>query len=60
MGTSTLNIRRATPEDAEALVRIHGDMGAYYAQLAPELFHDPDLTDYAPVKRRGNGRVVTF
>jgi GNAT superfamily N-acetyltransferase len=39
-------VRRATPDDAEALVRIHADMGAYYAQLAPELFHNPDLEGF--------------
>jgi GNAT superfamily N-acetyltransferase len=42
-------VRRATPADADALVRIHADMGAYYAELAPELFHNPDLEGFALV-----------
>jgi hypothetical protein len=41
-----MKIRRTTPDDAEALVRIHADMGAYYAELAPELFHNPDLQGF--------------
>jgi GNAT superfamily N-acetyltransferase len=39
-------VRTARPSDAAALVRIHGDMGAYYAELAPELFHNPDLRGF--------------
>jgi GNAT superfamily N-acetyltransferase len=42
-------VRRTTRADAEALVRIHADMGEHYAELAPERFHRPDLEDYAPV-----------
>ncbi len=41
-----IEIRRARKSDAAALVRIHADMGAYYAELAPELFHDPDLQGF--------------
>jgi GNAT superfamily N-acetyltransferase len=40
-------VRPTTPADAEALVRIHGDMGDHYAALAPALFHRPDLDGYA-------------
>jgi len=41
-----IEVRRARKSDAAALVRIHADMGAYYAELAPELFHDPDLQGF--------------
>ncbi len=41
-----IEVRRARRSDAAALVRIHADMGAYYAELAPELFHDPDLQGF--------------
>ena len=41
-----IEVRRARKSDAPALVRIHADMGAYYAELAPELFHDPDLQGF--------------
>jgi hypothetical protein len=41
-------IRRTTPDDADALVRIHGDMGEHYAALAPDRFRRPDLDGYAP------------
>ena len=44
-----MNIRRARPGDAEALVRIHADMGEHYAALTPELFHRPDLSGFAEV-----------
>ena len=47
-----MNIRRATPDDADALVRIHGDMGDHYAELDPALFQRPALEDYAPVLAR--------
>jgi GNAT superfamily N-acetyltransferase len=39
-------VRRARKSDAAALARIHADMGAYYAELAPELFHAPDLEGF--------------
>jgi GNAT superfamily N-acetyltransferase len=42
-------IRRTTRDDADALVRIHADMGEHYAALAPALFHAPELDGYAPV-----------
>jgi GNAT superfamily N-acetyltransferase len=42
-------VRRARPGDAEALVRIHRDMGEHYADLTPELFRRPDLTGFAEV-----------
>jgi hypothetical protein len=41
-----MNIRRARPADAGALVRIHADMGEHYADLAPELFQRPDLSGF--------------
>ena len=41
-----IEVRRARKSDAAALVRIHADMGAYYAEVAPELFHDPDLQGF--------------
>ena len=41
-----IEVRRARKSDAPALVRIHADMGAYYAEVAPELFHDPDLQGF--------------
>jgi GNAT superfamily N-acetyltransferase len=44
-----VKIRRAVPGDAEALVGIHADMGAHYADLTPELFDRPDLSGYAEV-----------
>jgi GNAT superfamily N-acetyltransferase len=44
-----IEVRRARVEDAEALVRIHGDMGDHYAALAPELFHPPALEGFAAV-----------
>ncbi|MDA0164701.1 GNAT family N-acetyltransferase [Solirubrobacter ginsenosidimutans] len=47
-----IDIRRATPEDAEALVRIHADASAYYAELEPALFQTPDLTGYAELVER--------
>jgi GNAT superfamily N-acetyltransferase len=34
-------VRRARPGDADALARIHRDMGDYYVALAPERFHRP-------------------
>jgi GNAT superfamily N-acetyltransferase len=47
-----VNVRRATRDDAAALVRIHADMGAHYAELAPELFHNPDLEGFELVLAR--------
>jgi GNAT superfamily N-acetyltransferase len=47
-----IEVRRATPEDAEALVRIHGDASAYYAELEPALFQAPDLGGYAELVAR--------
>jgi len=44
-----MKIRRTTPDDAEALVRIHGDMGEHYADLAPERFHRPELDGFAAI-----------
>jgi GNAT superfamily N-acetyltransferase len=44
-----MTIRRARPDDAQALVRIHADMGDHYAELDPELFHRPDLSGFAEV-----------
>ena len=41
-----IEVRRARRSDAAALVRIHADMGAYYAELAPGLFHNPDLRGF--------------
>ena len=47
-----MNIRRATRADAEALVRIHADASAYYAELEPALFQAPDLDGYAELVAR--------
>src|SRR3954463_6959301 len=43
----TWTVRPARPGDEPALVRIHDDMGAYYAELAPDHFHRPRLDRYA-------------
>jgi GNAT superfamily N-acetyltransferase len=40
-------VRDARPGDGVALARIHGQMAAYYAALAPEHFHVPDLDGFA-------------
>jgi GNAT superfamily N-acetyltransferase len=40
-------VRDARPGDGEALVRLHEDMAAYYADLAPQHFHAPDLDGLA-------------
>src|SRR4051812_17675764 len=42
-------IRRARPDDAEALARIHADMAAHYAELDPERFRRPALDGYPEV-----------
>jgi GNAT superfamily N-acetyltransferase len=42
-------IRRARPGDGEALARIHADMAAHYAELAPDRFRRPELAGYAAV-----------
>ena len=47
-----IEIRRATAEDAEALVRIHAEASAYYAELEPALFQAPDLAGYAALVAR--------
>lgn len=47
-----IEVRRATPRDAEALVRIHADASAYYAELEPALFQAPDLDGYAELVER--------
>ena len=47
-----ITVRRATADDADALVRIHGDMGDHYAELDRELFQGPELENYAPVLAR--------
>ena len=47
-----MRIRRARPDDADALVRIHGDMGDHYAELNGELFHRPDLEGFDAVLRQ--------
>jgi GNAT superfamily N-acetyltransferase len=47
-----IEVRRAAPADAEALVRIHGDASAYYAELEPALFQAPDLEGYAEILQR--------
>jgi GNAT superfamily N-acetyltransferase len=45
-------VRRATPADADALVRIHADVSAYYTELEPALFQAPDLEGYAALVER--------
>ena len=42
-----IEVRRATPADAEAIVRLHAEASAYYAELEPALFQAPDLEGYA-------------
>jgi GNAT superfamily N-acetyltransferase len=42
-----ITVRDARPGDGAALARIHGEMAAYYAALAPEHFHLPDLATFA-------------
>jgi len=46
---SKLIIREAQQGDGVARVRIHGDMGAYYADLAPDHFQMPELDGLADV-----------
>ena len=41
-----MNVRRARVEDAAALARIHSDMAAHYADLAPERFRRPDVSGF--------------
>src|SRR3954451_19459035 len=40
-------VRPARVGDEAALVRIHDDMGAYYAELAPDHFRRPQVDGYA-------------
>jgi GNAT superfamily N-acetyltransferase len=40
-------VRRARPGDGEAMVRIHGEMAAYYGGLAPRHFQVPVLDGLA-------------
>ena len=42
-----VEVRRALPGDGEALVRIHADASAYYAELDPALFQNPELDGFA-------------
>jgi GNAT superfamily N-acetyltransferase len=42
-----ITVRDARPGDGAALARIHGQMAAYYAALAPEHFHSTDLDGFA-------------
>lgn len=46
---SKLIIREAQRGDGVARARIHGDMGAYYADLAPDHFQMPELDGLADV-----------
>jgi hypothetical protein len=41
-----ITVRDARPGDGAALARIHGQMATYYATLAPDLFHAPDLAGF--------------
>lgn len=43
-----MTIRPAHPEDRDALAALYADMGAYYADLAPEDFKRPDLAHFDP------------
>jgi ribosomal protein S18 acetylase RimI-like enzyme len=42
-----ISIRRAKDGDGSALVRVHEELGATYAGLAPELFQQPVTTGLA-------------
>jgi len=46
---SGMLIRRAQAGDGEALARIHADMAAHYAELAPDRFRRPDLDGSAAI-----------
>jgi GNAT superfamily N-acetyltransferase len=52
-----IEVRRATRNDAEALVRVHADASAYYAELEPALFQAPDLEGYAELVARELGEA---
>jgi GNAT superfamily N-acetyltransferase len=47
-----IEVRRATGADADAIVRLHADASAYYAELEPALFQAPDLDGYAEIVAR--------
>jgi hypothetical protein len=42
-----ITVRDARPGDGDALARIHGEMGAYYAALAAAHFRVPDVDGFA-------------
>lgn len=42
-----MTVRRAQPGDGAALARLHGELGAYYAALAPAEFRLPQLNGLA-------------
>jgi GNAT superfamily N-acetyltransferase len=42
-----MSIRPARPGDGAALARLHGELGAYYAALAPAEFRLPELNGLA-------------
>jgi GNAT superfamily N-acetyltransferase len=44
---ASITIRDARPGDGATLARIHAEMATYYAALAPDHFHVPDLTGFA-------------
>jgi GNAT superfamily N-acetyltransferase len=44
---AVITVRDARPGDGAALARIHAQMATYYAALAPEHFHVPDLAGFA-------------
>ena len=42
-----IEVRDARVGDGSAIARIHDDMGAYYAELAPQNFQRPRLDGFA-------------
>jgi GNAT superfamily N-acetyltransferase len=42
------SVRPVQAQDRDALAALYADMGAYYAELAPEDFTMPDLTSFEP------------